>query len=762
MALQPGTRLGPYEIVGTLGAGGMGEVYRARDPRLGRDVAIKVMVADFANNADWMRRFEQEARATAALSHPNVLTVYDVGKSEGRSYVVTELLDGETLRVQLGQGPMTSRKAIEIAQQILSGLSAAHAHGIVHRDLKPENIFITRHGQAKILDFGLAKVNRLTSGASSDLPTFVSEPGLVVGTASYMAPEQARGLPADARSDLFSVGAMLYEMLCGQRAFHGISMVDTLSAILKEQPATLSRRGIAAPPALVRIINRCLEKDAVDRFQTAKDVAFALESISDLQLQDAMERPREKAIEKSIAVLPFSNMGADSEQEYFNDGLADELINALAGLSGLRVASRTSAFRFRGRDLDIREIGRQLGVDTVLEGSVRRAGKRIRITVQLINVADGYYLWSQRYDRELEDVFAIQDEITESIVKTLKPTLLGNQQHQQQQPAVKRHTDNLQAYELYLKGRHYWQQRTERSLCASIDCFQKAIVLDSNYALAHAGIADSFSILRIYGYVSDQEARSKAETAAMRALELDPGLAEAHFALAIFTLYFVEDWPTAEDRFRRAIELSPQTAIFHTYFGFFLGGLHRFAEADASFTKALELDPLSPLAHSLFSVSKYLAGRHGEAIQSAERAVELQPDYSIGLLAVGMANAELGRDDTAIAALERLVLVSNRTAWFIGLLGMVYAESGRRTEALHLLNELRDRGQHEYIGPVCRLAIEAGLRNREGVARELQEFIKESMAGFSVEVTLASRLDDLVKDPAVEPALRRLRIVMQR
>jgi TolB-like protein/Flp pilus assembly protein TadD len=455
-------------------------------------------------------------------------------------------------------------------------------------------------------------------------------------------------------------------------------------------------------------------------------------------------------------------MGADSEQEYFSDGLAEELINALASLSGLRVASRTSAFRFRGRDLDVREIGKELNVETVLEGSVRRAGKRIRITVQLINVADGYYLWSQRYDRELEDVFAIQDEITESIVKTLTPTLLGSQPAQPQQPAAKRHTDNLQAYELYLKGRHYWQQRTERGLRASIDCFQKAIALDSNYALAHAGIADSFSILRIYGYVSDQEARSKAETAARRSLELDPGLAEAHFALAIFTLYFVEDWPTAEERFRRAIELSPQTALFHAYFGFFLGGMHRFAEADASFARALELDPFSSLAHSTFSVAKYLAGRHGEALQSAERSVELQPDFSIGLLMIGLANAELGRDDAAIAAAERLVLVSNRTAWFVGLLGMVYAESGRRNEALQLLNELRDRGHHEYVGPVCRLAIEAGLRNREGIARELQEFMKEATTGFVVEVTLGSRLDEMVKDPSFEPALRRLHIVMQR
>jgi serine/threonine protein kinase len=760
MALQPGTRLGPYEIVSLLGAGGMGEVYRARDPRLGRDVAVKVMAADFSNNADWLRRFEQEARATAALSHPNVLTIYDVGKSEGRSYVVTELLDGETLRQRLAQGAIAVRSAVELVQQILSGLGAAHAAGIVHRDLKPENIFITRQGRAKILDFGLAKVKSVASSASpASIATFVSEPGLVVGTASYMVPEQARGQAADARSDLFSVGAMLYEMLCGQRAFHGDSMADTLSAILKEQPASLSRRGIAAPPALVRIINRCLEKNAADRFQTARDVAFALEAISDHYAEDALQKPREKPVEKSIAVLPFTNMGGDADQEYFSDGLAEELINALAGLSGLRVASRTSAFRFRGRDLDIREIGKQLNVETVLEGSVRRAGKRLRITAQLINIADGYHLWSQRYDRELEDVFAIQDEITESIVRTLKPTLLGSGSQQQ---VAKRHTDNLQAYELYLKGRHYWQQRSERSLRASIDCFERAIALDSGYALAHAGIADSFSILRIYGYVSGHESRTKGETAARRALELEPGLAEAHFALAVFTLYFVEDWPMAEERFRRAIELSPQTPIFHAYLGFFLAGLHRFPESDACFAKALELDPLSPLAHSLFSFSKDVARRHGEAIRAAERAAELVPDYPLSLMCIGLANGELGHDDTAIAALERLALVSNRTTWFLGMLGLVYASAGRRKEAQALLDELRERSQHEYVSPAGRLAIEVGLGNRGGVIRELQACLDESITGFAVEITLGGHLDALVKDPAYEPLLRRLRVVMQR
>ncbi len=755
MTLTPGTRLGPYEILGALGAGGMGEVYRARDPRLGRDVAIKVMSSELARDTEWLRRFEQEARATASLSHPNILSVYDVGSSDGRSYVVTELLEGETLRDRVAQGPLPIRKATEVSLQILSGLSAAHSRGIVHRDLKPENIFLTRHGQAKILDFGLAKVVK-TPDAPPDLqPTLVSQPGIVVGTASYMAPEQARGFAADARSDLFSFGAMLYEMLCGQRAFQGNSAADTMSAILKEEPPHLSRRGIAAPPALVRILNRCLEKEAADRFQSARDVAFALESIPDAQSETPAAR--EKVTEKSIAVLPFSNMGGDAEQDYFTDGLAEELINALAGLSGLRVASRTSAFRFRGRDLDIREIGHQLNVEAVLEGSVRRAGKRLRITAQLINVADGYHLWSQRYDRELEDVFAIQDEITESIVKTLKPTLLG-----EQKSVTRRHTDNLEAYELYLKGRHFWQERTQSALRTSIECFEKAITFDPDYALAYAGIADSLCILQVYGYARYEEAQAQAQIAVQRAIEADPTLAEAHFAAAMYTLYFGEKWPDAEKSFRKAIDLSPRTALFHAYFGFFLSGLHRWPEVESCVAKTLELDPFSGLSLGLFGISMVIAGRYDEAIRFAGRATELQPNLPVALLALAQAYRNLGHHDQAIAAGEKLAVVSRRTPWFLGALGAAYASAGRSQDARALLDEFRERSKREYIAPHCGIAIYAALGEHEEVYKCLQDCLAGPITGFAIEISLGKTLDPFSADPRINDILRRLYVVLPR
>src|SRR5260221_5954064 len=453
MSLAPGTRLGPYEILSLLGAGGMGEVYKARDPRLDRDVAIKVLPESMAGDPSRLHRFEQEARSVAALSHPNLVAIFGVGTGD-RPYLVTELLDGETLRSVLERGPVSLKRAAEVALQLVAGLTAAHDRGVVHRDLKPENIFVTRAQGVKILDFGLAKATSPAEARLHDVDVTRASAtlaGLVMGTAGYMSPEQVRGQAADPRSDIFATGAILYEMVTGQRAFQGASPADTMSAVLREQPMDLVLRS-GTPPALARLVRRCLEKDPQERFQSARDLRFAIESISDAH--PVAPAPVKKADEKSIAVLPFANMSADAENQFFSDGLAEELINALARLPGLQVASRTSAFRFRGGDVDIREIGRQLQVATVLEGSVRRAGNRLRVTAQLISVADGYHLWSERYDREMADVFAIQDEIVESIVKAIAPALAGDAKK-----AVRRPTDNLEAYELYLKGRHSWHLR---------------------------------------------------------------------------------------------------------------------------------------------------------------------------------------------------------------------------------------------------------------------------------------------------------------
>ncbi len=414
MALSNGTRLGPYEILSAIGAGGMGEVYRARDPRLGRDVAIKI-ISESACIDDGRRRFEQEARAVAALSHPNVLAVFDVGAGDV-PFLVTELLHGETLRARVDRGPLSAEQTTGLALQLVAGLAAAHARGIVHRDLKPENVFVTSDGHLKILDFCLAR--RAVHG-DSERPTTGPQTarGTVLGTAGYMAPEQVRGLEADHRADIFACGAILFEMLTGQRAFHGDSPADTMSAVLSNPPSALVFT-VGIPAALACTVRRCLEKNADARFQSARDLGAALESASNDPAHSS------RAQQTSIAVLPFANVSADADNQYFSEGLSEDLINALTSVSGLRVASRTSSFRFRGPDADVRQIGRDLGAGAILEGSVRRSGARVRITVQLTNTADGYLIWSDRNDREMAGVFEIQDEIVESIVSALAPALI--------------------------------------------------------------------------------------------------------------------------------------------------------------------------------------------------------------------------------------------------------------------------------------------------------------------------------------------------
>lgn len=745
--LDSGSRLGPYEIVAPLGAGGMGDVYRARDPRLGRDVAVKVL-SDAANaDPERLRRFEQEARAVAALTHPNVLAIFDIGVDEV-PFLVTELLDGETLRALLERGPLTAQRTIDLALQLAAGLAAAHARRIVHRDLKPDNIFITADGHVKILDFGLAKhVGRIGEGEQS-ITHLQTMPGTVLGTLGYMAPEQVRGLAADHRADIFACGSILFEMLTGQRAFHGESPADTISAVLNDPPATLVFNP-STPPALAAVVRRCLEKDTNKRFQSARELALALESIADARSGSIATAFSSNPT--SIAVLPFANLSAEADNQYFSDGLAEELVNALTRLSGLRVASRTSSFRFRGRYADIRHIGRELGVGAILEGSVRRAGTRLRITVQLTNAEDGYHIWSERYDREKSDVFEIQDEIVASIVNALAPSLVG-----EAKTAVRRPTENLQAYELYLKGRHFWNQRSPAVVGTAIRYFEEAIALDPEYALAYAGLADCYSILRVYGWTPLEHSQPRALDAVTKALALNPELPEAHFSKALYTFHYERHWRSARQHFVDALTLSPRMAMFEAYFGLFLASEYEYPDARQRLDRALELDPHSSVAHFLAASAACAMGDLVAAERHAGHALELQPESLGPRWPETVALLAEGRHEEAIAAAERVV-ARTRAPIYLGVLGMVYGCAGRLADARRLVQELDERqSRGEYIVPVARLSVHLGLRDAAGVRAALAACVDGGAAPFSVIATNRWLLDTYRGDDEIDRLLDRL------
>ena len=654
MPLAHGTRLGPYEILSPIGAGGMGEVYKALDTRLGRPVAIKTL------HSPHMERFGREARAIAALNHPHICALYDVGPD----YLVMEYVEGVPL-----QGPLPPAKALRYATQIAQALEAAHAKGITHRDLKPGNILISASG-VKLLDFGLAK---LTDPADPDATKTMA--GTVMGTAAYMSPEQAQGLPTDARSDIFSFGLVLYELLSGRRAFAAETALATMAAIVRDEPKPLD-----APPALQSIVARCLRKSPADRFPSAADLRAALEQAA------AVARPEEK--QPSIAVLPFANMSRDAGDEYFSDGLAEEIINALTQVSGLKVIARTSAFAFKGKNEDIRKIAETLGVSTVLEGSVRRAGNRLRITAQLVHAADGMHFWSQRYDREMTDVFAIQDEISAAIADQLKVHLTGR----------KRQTTNLAAYEALLEGRHNLYKTTPAGFAKALECYARAISIDPGYALPYAGIAECHQLLAALGLADPRASLAKTKASAAQALELDPSLPEAHAQLGVVNALLEYNWTLAERHFHRARELNP--ALRHVrmpYMAWYLRPLGRLEEAIVELDGVLEQDPLAVIAHSVKGQSLLYLRRYDAAAACILRGLEIEPHHAFSMFALTQVLARQHRIEEALATAEQALQAYGRFSITLGSLAEAYAAAGRKQDTHRVLDELQERGRETYV-----------------------------------------------------------------
>jgi eukaryotic-like serine/threonine-protein kinase len=813
--------IGPYEVTERIGRGGMGEVFLAQDSRLARKVALKLLRFDVTQDKQRLERFKQEARAASALNHPNILTIYEIGEAGGRPFIATEFIEGETLRSRVENSQIGPVEAMDVAIQMASGLNAAHEAGIVHRDIKPENIMLRRDGYVKILDFGLAKlVERPAAGP--EVSTLVkTEEGVIMGTARYMSPEQARGQAVDARTDIWSLGVVLYEMLSGRTPFEGETPGDVIVSILEREPVPLARYIEIVPSELERIVRKALRKSRDERYQSIKDLLLDLKSLKQhLEFEAELERsapPSEPAAtrvkplrgrsadakalplegdtprlllkaqllwkspaylygsvatllvlvfmtlylslrskpgsieSKSVAVLPFVNMSADKEDEYFSDGLTEELINALTKVEGLRVPARTSAFAFKATHGDIRKIGEQLNVGTVLEGSVRKAGNKLRITAQLINVADGFHLWSETYDRDMQDVFAIQDDISQRIVDALKIKLTGDQTVR----FTKRYTENTEAYQSYLKGRYYWSKRNEEGLKKALEFFKQSLDQDPTFALAYLGMADDYLIMGGELHVlAASEARPLAKAAALKALELDPNLGEVHASLGLW-YYHQWDWTTAQKEFERALELVPNYAPAHHWYAHFLASQRRFDEALSHIRRAEELDPLSPNAQGSEAIILLSARRYEEALEKLNKAIPSYPDFP-GLYnwrsAVLVASK---RFSEGIADQERGVSLSHRTAATLGRLGYAYGRAGRKAEALEIARELEELSKVHYVSSFDRALVPLGLEDKDQALLWLQKAYEERDAMVSL-YTANPWLDSVREDPRFRDLLRRM------
>jgi adenylate cyclase len=718
-ALAPGTKLGSYEILSLLGAGGMGEVYRARDPRLGREIALKVLPAELAGDRAGLNRFQREARAVAALNHPNIVTIHSVEEADGTYFLTMELVQGVALSQLIPSEGLPLDEFFDLAISLADALAAAHEKGIVHRDLKPANIMVDKRGRAKILDFGLAKVGGISDGTdipgSAQRPTFAvssetqTQVGAVIGTLPYMSPEQVQGRSVGPRSDLFSLGAVLYEMTVGQPPFLGEGSTALISAILETSPRPVTQLRADVPLGLEKILEKCLAKVVHDRYASARDLLEAIQGLRHKITFSRQATKSDSAVQDSIAVLPFANMSTDPESEFFADGITEEIINALAQIEQLRVAARSSAFSFKGKHIDLRIIGERLNVRSVLTGSVRRVESRLRITAQLQDVADGCQLWSERYDRNVEDVFAIQEEIARSIVDRLKITLEGDRL----QSLVKAGTTKFEAYQLYVKGRAFLYRRGG-AIPQAADSFERAVGLDPDYALAWAGLADSYTVVGYLGFAHPRVCVPKAMEAARRAVERDPTLAETHTALAMAALMGAWDKEEAQREFLRALELNPKYLQARAWYAYFYLQLAegRMEEGVAHAKLALESDPLSSYAQGMVGFTCGCARRYEEAVQACERAIEIDSESLVAHQAHHWALHLSRRFEEAVAAAELGLSISGRSPMVMASLCATFAEWGKPEDADALYAEMINRARRCYVQPSM-LAIAAAAAGGE-------------------------------------------------
>jgi len=731
-----GKTVSHYRIIEKIGEGGMGVVYRAEDLKLHREVALKFLPPDLTRDPEAKERFLREARAASSLEHSGICNIHQIDETDdGQLFICMACYDGETLKQRIERGPLPPEEAADLAAQVARGLAAAHERGVVHRDIKPANILITGEGQAKILDFGLAKLAGQTE---------LTRPGVTLGTAAYMSPEQVGGRDVDRRTDIWSLGAILYEMITGRRPFEGGNAQAVMRAILDNEPEPPSGAEAGAAERLARIAAKALSKNPDDRYESADAFAADLVSTGDGRPSEAEARP-------TIAVLPFVNMSADPEQEYFCDGMAEEIINALAKLGNLRVVARTSAFAFRDEKLDVREVGRRLRVGTVLEGSVRKAGTRLRITTQLISVEDGYHIWSERYDREMEDVFAIQDDISASVVEKLKVKLLG---HDRTAIAARR-TRDPEAYGLYLKGRFHWNKRSPEGARRSLTYFRQAIERDPDYAPAYAGVADAYLILENLDLTPSSEAFREAREAVAKALELDDSLAEAHATLGWIKMVNEWDWEGGRQQFLRAIDLNPGYATAHQWYAVYFVAKRQWHEALAEMRRAQEIDPLSLVIGALVGEMLLGVGEYDEAIEQYNRTLEIEPGFLLAHFGLAEAYVEKGMRKEALEKIREASDLPGGEVWGPASLGHFYATTGRRDDAIAIVESLKEPPDGGTVPAWAVAAIYAALGEND-VAFEWIEKLVEERSSRILQILVGRTFDDLQSDPRFGAFLKKI------
>jgi serine/threonine-protein kinase len=833
MPLAPKTQLGRYEIRSLLGAGGMGEVYLAHDASLNRRIALKVLPLEVASDHDRMRRFKQEAVSAASLNHPSIAHIYEIGEANGLNFIAMEYIEGATLRAKIHQENEELPKLLRVLQHVAEGLAKAHDAGIVHRDLKPDNVMITPEGHGKILDFGLAKLIEpapASGSITSEEPTILqhSTPGVILGTAGYMSPEQAQGKTKeiDHRADIFSFGCILFEAITGRRAFAGTDTIDTLNKIIREPAPLISNFNPGAPADLQRIVRRCLAKDPEQRYQNIKDVAIELKeirrelqengelrTISNREAQTLSENAtpnrsaaataappsspstgvssaefivneikRHKAVSivaavlvllviaaatfairsywhaastevaiESIAVVPFVNQNKDANADWISDGLTETIINNLTHLPNLKVIARSSVFRYKGKEQDPVAIGKELGVRAVLTGRIMQRGNTMVISADLIDIRDNKQLWGDQYERQLSDMLSVQREIAREITDNLRPTLSGVDKSRM----MKQYTADSEAYQLYLKGRFYWNKRTPDDFKKSIGFFEQAIEKDPNYAMAYSGLADAYTLLTVYSNESPRELMPKAKAAALKALELDDKLAEAHASFGQIVVYYDYDLATAEQQYHRAIDLNPNYAPAHQWLAEYLSLVKRSDEAIAEIKRALELDPVSVIMNRVYADILMDARRYDEAIEQYKRTLELDPNFPTAHFFLGSVYEAKGMFDEAVAKYADTARVNGVPPEIVEKINQVYEKAGWKAYLQATLDYVLHQPENRRLPPFAIASYYARLGKKDEAFEWLQRGYDERDFRMTL-LSVSWEFDGLRSDPRFADLVRKL------